>query len=386
MQLETVKFLSKFEDPIEALKAIEEKYGIHSIPHEKYPNIVQLKYDQVKSPEAHPIVRECRGLILDYNENWEIKAYPFRRFYNYGSHHADGIDWKSATIWDKVDGSLMFMYELYGEWEIASSGMPDARGQVGHNDFSMKELFLKTWKELGYEMPDIKYKYTYIFEMATPENVVIVPHKDSRIVFIGARCHNDFNEHSIDPIPNKWERPEKYDVRSEEDAYRMCEQMNPMEKEGFVIVDRNFNRVKMKSPQYAAIGHLGLTKEEVVKKGLDPKKVDERTQKKWMLKIVLTNECDEFLTYYPQYKSLYDEIDAKFTKFMSEAQALYDDAIATTNNHFEFATKVKGHPLNGVLFKLKDGVFESLKSAIIEITQNRSGIKRVLKEVLKINI
>lgn len=40
--------------------------------HPKYPNLVQFTYDSIKSPKDDPIVIECRGIILDENDNWKV--------------------------------------------------------------------------------------------------------------------------------------------------------------------------------------------------------------------------------------------------------------------------------------------------------------------------
>jgi hypothetical protein len=45
--------------------------------------ISKLNYDQIESAKAHPVVMECRGLILSYPHG-EVVARSFDRFFNYG--------------------------------------------------------------------------------------------------------------------------------------------------------------------------------------------------------------------------------------------------------------------------------------------------------------
>jgi hypothetical protein len=48
----------------------------------KHPNLplVILDYSQIDSPKLHPIVRECRGLILNYDSK-KLVAKSFNRFF-----------------------------------------------------------------------------------------------------------------------------------------------------------------------------------------------------------------------------------------------------------------------------------------------------------------
>jgi tRNA splicing ligase len=54
------------------------------------------------------VVQECRGLILDESANWRIVAFPYTKFFNYGEEHAASIDWSTACVQEKLDGSLMY--------------------------------------------------------------------------------------------------------------------------------------------------------------------------------------------------------------------------------------------------------------------------------------
>jgi tRNA splicing ligase len=46
--------------------------------------LVVLNYNQINSPKLDPIVRECRGLILDRNSGYSVVARSFDWFWNYG--------------------------------------------------------------------------------------------------------------------------------------------------------------------------------------------------------------------------------------------------------------------------------------------------------------
>lgn len=59
-----------------------------------------------------------------------------------------------------------------------------------------------------------------------------------------------------------------------------------MSLEGFVVRDKDFRRVKVKTPQYVALGHLNIYDQDNLNFG-------------HMLRIVMLSEGSEFLTYFP---------------------------------------------------------------------------------------
>lgn len=106
------------------------EHGIKSRRHSKHENLVLLKYNQVESDFRKPIVRECRGLVLDEADDWRVVCRAFDKFFNYGEPGAAEIDWGTARVQEKLDGSLTTLYSYAGRWHVATSGSPDAAGDV----------------------------------------------------------------------------------------------------------------------------------------------------------------------------------------------------------------------------------------------------------------
>ena len=71
-----------------------------------YDRKVLLKYDQLESDMSIEEVQECRGLILE-RDTWNILSFAFEKFFNAGESNAAVIDWDSALVLDKVDGTLI---------------------------------------------------------------------------------------------------------------------------------------------------------------------------------------------------------------------------------------------------------------------------------------
>jgi tRNA splicing ligase len=71
--------------------------------------------DQIDSPMSNSIVQDARGTILDESADWQIVAFPFRKFFNVGESNAATIKWDSGVkVMEKLDGSLMIMYHYKG--------------------------------------------------------------------------------------------------------------------------------------------------------------------------------------------------------------------------------------------------------------------------------
>ncbi len=106
-------------------------YAIKVVAHRQYPHLISLKYSQIDSPMGEKIVQQCRGIVLDRSQDWAIVSYPYDKFFNYGEGHRATVNWSTARVYEKLDGSLMTLYFYEGAWHVQSSGTPDAGGEVG---------------------------------------------------------------------------------------------------------------------------------------------------------------------------------------------------------------------------------------------------------------
>jgi T4 RnlA family RNA ligase len=334
--------------------SIEGMTFVKSKRHPKYPNLVMFKYDMINSPMNNPLVQECRGIILDEAKNWEVVARPFDKFFNYGEGHAAEIDWSTAKVQEKLDGSLMIMYWHDGMWQIASSGLPDAGGAINNYTTTFAELFWKTWNDNGYELPDYSYQnFTFMFEMMTPYNRVVVPHKECKLTLIGIR-HKDGHEMPVDAFAGQdWPYVKAFPLQTMEDVVASFDKFDGIDQEGYVVVDGNYNRVKVKHPGYVAIHHL---------------KGDDGPSHKKMFKIVCAGESSEVLTYFPEWKPVYDEVAQIFKETLAELAAQYVEITRATELMFpvgvattparvqkEFAAMAVKTKCPDALFKMRAG-------------------------------
>lgn len=346
-----------------SLNDLNEKYSININRHKDYPNLVQLKYSQIDSPMKEALVRECRGIILDEKNNWEIISYPFDKFFNFGEYYAPEIKWENSKVFEKIDGSIMTLYFYDNSWHVSSASMPDANGKVKNEEFTLNELFWDIWKRLDYKMPENK-DYCYIFELTSPYTQIIVPQKDSNIVLIGARNLKTLKEEYPDNFKNNgWNIVKSFNFSNPEELKSACKKLNPMEQEGFVVCDNEFNRVKMKSPQYINIGFL---------RGIEDQFVN-----RYMLEIVRTNEGSEFLAYKPEYTEIYQNVKKKYDDLLNELETHYESVKHIEDNR-EFGIKCKETRIPNIFFSLKKGKVKSIKDALYNMN-----IKK-LEEILEL--
>ena len=226
-----------------------------------------LKYDQLNSPHGDPLVNECRGCIVYFDEEvneWIYVCRPFTRFYNYGEECAAKIDWKSARVLEKVDGSLIKVWHHNG-WHVSTSGMIDAeKSECG--DFNYLELFLRaallsreSWdKNYANKISDddlawyhLNPQTTYLFELVSPLNKLVVPYESTELYYLG-EINNMTGQEIYRPDGRFHSKEVKHfsDIYNLKDAIYAANNITADDGEGFVVVDKYFNRIKIKGEDY----------------------------------------------------------------------------------------------------------------------------------------
>lgn len=327
IELEIQKFLRA-----NSLAKLEEQYHIIARRHAEYPNLICLKYHMLDSPMGEQIVQECRGLILNEDNNWAIISFPFKKFFNFGEGYAALIDWKTAVVQEKLDGSLMCLYFYKDKWHVQSSGLADAGGGIVSAIWKEDGVTISTpqtfaeyfWKIISLrglpispQMTDVPKEYCFIFEMMGPLNRIVVNHKISRIVLIGCRNLVTGQELQVEKarklLPGNIEIVKQFLLGSINEIVETFSKMNPIEQEGYVVVDSNFNRLKIKCPAYVALHHA---------KG-------ECITPKILLKIVMTGESDEWVVHFEEYKEDLLKIRLTFERLISDAYESYCNIVRT---------------------------------------------------------
>lgn len=323
-----------------SLAQLEEELGIKHNRHGKHPNLVLLKYDQIKSPTYHPIVKECRGIILDESDNWKVISYPFNRFYNYGQTE-DAIDWSSAVVQEKLDGTLISFFNYNSEWLVATSGKADASGEVNGFGFTFEHLFWRIFDQLNYKLPIfINTDFTYIFELCTIYNKVVVEYKEPKLVLLSYRdlfLNEEASYNSLLTLANllNYEVVKQYPFTNIQQILDYLKTTKGVELEGLIVVDKDFNRIKIKSEEYVALHHI--------KSNINTPYA--------LLEVIRKGEVEELLTYFKEFTTEITDLNHKYVALTKLIKRRWSNRIYITDRK-QFALSVKDYYYSDCLFSL----------------------------------
>jgi len=334
MELHIQKYL-RDGGTIEGLKA---RYGIVHKRHAEHGNLVLFKYNQISSPFAEPIVRECRGIVLDEGNGWRVVSRAFDKFFNHGEPNAADIDWTTAYVQEKVDGSLCTLYEYAGEWHVATTGTPDARGDVNGSGVIFADLFWRTLLKSGIET-DIPSEWCVLFELTGPLNRVVVPHAEESLTCLGARNREtgEWMRARDAAVITRSRAVADFPLQSIADISASFASMSPLAQEGYVIVDAAFNRIKVKHPGYVALHHAkdGMTTRAFVE-------------------IARSGEVPEVVTAFPELRPLLDDATERLSRLVASVEAEYEP-IRGIEAQKDFAQRATKTTCSAALFAVRAG-------------------------------
>lgn len=260
---------------------------------------VIFNYNLFNSDLSNPVVKECRGLILN-EKTFDPVCVPFFKFFNYGEEFADKIDWTTARVQTKIDGSIIKLWydKLINDWRISTNGMinadavetcsPHINENIRKSTFGA--LFRECAKRQNLDFSKLNKKYTYIFELTSIFNRQVIKYNKDMIWHIGTRDNTTLRELNVDIGVQK---PQEFAFTTLQDVIDVANKFKD-EQEGFVVVDGNWNRVKVKSPYYVATSHY----------------FNDSIAMSKLIEVFLSGDYEEFLVYYPKYTPIIREMEA----------------------------------------------------------------------------
>ena len=332
-----------------------------SLKTREYEHKILLKYDQLVSPTlmSLPEMQDCRGIILEKG-TWNVMSLAFRKFFNSEEGNAAKIDWNTAQVLEKLDGTMIQVYYDWHDmtWYAGTTGTANGEGEVNNkNGTKFNELFWDTVNnKYTFNVCLLNKDYIYVFELTTPYNIVVKPHGESSATLLAVRNRNTLVELSgrdLEMTAVSLDIPlvKSYDLNAKNVGHllKTFEGM-PWSEEGYVVRDGNDNRVKVKNPAYVAVHHL---------KG--------KTAEHNILTIVKTNEIEEFAATFPErteelyrLKESYDALVAKLNVVWDELKLRKPKNVTKPEQKkfaaavFEVCEKYDLKNFTGLYFGLKD--------------------------------
>lgn len=289
-------------------------------------------YNQVVLvPRDDEIIRFCRGLVL--RQDGSVANYPFRRFFNFHEKECDKIDFESSDILEKLDGSLISVWWTGLEWEVTT------RGSFYPNEGNLN--FKEVFKRLFNKFNRLEQGFSYMFELISKDNRIVTKYDTERVVLIGARDLSTSKESTQDELDAsslilQVDRPRRYKATSVDECRTLFESMKD-DEEGLVIVDKNFNRMKLKQESYLKMSRImSMKNQDILDYVLGKTELDADFEE--------MEELKEKIKYIAM---MYENV---------EYNALLEySLIKNIESQKDFAEKAKKSKLSSIVFKLRQG-------------------------------
>ena len=231
-------------------------------------SLYSLTYHLTHSDLNLEVVKECRGLFLRKGTN-KIVAKGFTKFFNAreGKSCLDVINRESARFLEKVDGSLIKLYwdDEHECWTYGTNNMPSAKdasisNQDGAGSSSSFDDLIREARGYDVDFAKLNKLHTYCFELKHPLSQVVVSYQGAKeLVFLGA-VNIDTMEEKDDRslaelgLPDWMLVPREFKFDSIEQCLEASKVLGS-DQEGWVILDKHFNRIKIKGETYSMMLH-----------------------------------------------------------------------------------------------------------------------------------
>ncbi len=326
-------FKKYFEFELQYMKPeTREKLFKNITAHEKNDMYLYNYNKNVLVDRDNCVLMKCRGLVLD--KNAKVLNYPFDRFFNDFEKESDDIDWKTAKVQKKIDGSLICVFWNNKKWIITTRGSfyPTPRSDV---DYS------KLFKKHFTNFKDLDKSICYMFELVTQQNIIVTLYEEENVYLLGARSLIDKREMGKDyldmmALQLRIKRPKVYDATNIEACKELFNELRD-DEEGLVVVDQHFNRIKLKQDSYIRLSKI---------KELRPQHMFE-----YVLKINPLDE--EYLKKCPEVLEEIEEIKKEWNKKLKMIIKVFDTH-SGLDDRKDIAIAIKDYPFKSLLFNMYD--------------------------------
>lgn len=310
-----------------------------------------LNYSQTESPKTDPIVRECRGLVLN-TEDWSLVARAFPRFFNWGevADEMPLFNWEKAEALEKVDGSLVLFYYFGGEWRVNTRGSFATAGMFNTDWQAMYHKMPRdwTWKQgilaaLGIkDLSELRLyldpSLSYACEFCSLWNKVVRDYPQPCIYQLSAFC----GEEEVGPRNCQlFKTIGQYPLQTADEVTDYVNSQPEATWEGCVVKDDANRRWKIKNRRYLAYHKMKGNNGEAL---YNPSN---------LLPFILEGEGGELLATFPEVTECFNSYKSKVDKAYSELEALWNQ-FKDVESQKEFALAIQGKtPFTGLLFNAR---------------------------------
>ena len=306
---------------------------IHSVIENKKNNIKQEQIIVKDNNEEKYILKYNKKYITETNDtdlglfrsvvcaiingNLEVLSFaPPKSLNKNGFMQENNIN--ECSQLDFVEGTMInvFWDKTADEWNIHTKSCIGARCSW-NSDKTFRFLFLDAMNEQQIEFEDLNKNYCYSFVLQHPENKIVVPLTEKKIILTNVyEINNEGENVSIttrpDVVKEFKSNVHQHSVQSFEFWDDLLEHYasDNMDytQQGIVIVNQQGHRIKIRNRNYERVKHL---------KGNNPKLQFHYyyLRQKGMV--------TEFLKYYPEYRPLFSQFRNDMHSFTSQLHVNY---------------------------------------------------------------
>jgi len=339
-----------------------------------------LNYDQIEAKNGDPIVEECRGLVIRKPDGYEFSSdlsdsgefviccRPIRRFYNYGTEFASVLDYSKVYYMEKLDGSFVKVWwdSINNEWAIGTRGAAKANikisGMHTKSEFTFTTLFKSIVKDFTEFTKELDKEYTYLFELCSPWNQVVVMHTKPFISLIAVVNTTTGQELNIWELSESkfYSKVKTYEFSAFEEVFSWFEKTDPSKFEGFVVMDKNFNRIKVKHPRYNTLNAL---------------RASLSTSTRSILNLILLGTIDDVVTIVSEdIKNQIETLRTAISEYIRKNEEIWMSVKSKNLSRKEFALFCQEKNLPLPLFmNLYSGKYLTFKDSFILSGQTKQG-------------
>lgn len=313
-----------------SLEKLQEEFPVRCYKSEQDPLVI-FSYDDIRIAneenrelKLHPIVRECRGLVLEL-DTWKLVAKPFSRFFNFTEFPEEDakFNWNNFTCQSKEDGSLAILYYYNGGWRF-NTRKSFAYSIIEFTEFTWQTLFETA---IGSKLKDISYPFnpdfTYVFELTSLFNKLVRKYNIPSVYLLsafdvqagGTEISSDYCDAFVSLAKEEYNilRPTIYKFKSPEEIRTFLLENSEKDPtfEGVIARDDENRRMKIKSKTYEVYHKMRGNNNFL------------RSAKSQLEYMIFGNE-DEFLAIFPEVTDLYYKNKEIYLQGFKDLLALWE--------------------------------------------------------------
>jgi hypothetical protein len=237
--------------------------------------------------------------------------------------------------------------------KVATNGTIDANKARTEGTKSFYDIFMIAAKKQRLDYNKLNPRKTYMFELVSPWNRLVIPYNYVKIYHIGTRDLDSLLEEEVDL---GIEKPMLFDLSSLEDTLVAVSKLKG--KDGFVVVDSSDNRVKIKSPTYLLMHHL---------RGNGDAPVPTTISK--FISVLQKGEDTEILATFPEWAAVFTSLREEISRLIHDAVNYYKDYLTSLSEgpRKEFAIVALKHTLSSLFFRLLDSKDEDIEGCLTKL-------------------